>query len=213
MNEKKQPKNEDKATLKPEVCSFFLQDISHLFPPFHLSLHLVFLHSVIISHAARYVSHLFLPSFPFLSAPFAYSIPSCSASVMQLISCVCVLKRHSGDSPGIHQQRHSVVPNTVIVPIQFPTLSCWHDKMPADHTGTIKTHLLCWFRRNPNRHVQVFIVGTVDISATVFSFEQIGLYVQSAFSPKRLITAAWSLLLHDAVITPLVSSVEVEVHT
>lgn len=109
----------------------------------------------------------FLPSFPFLSAPFAYSIPSRSASVMQLISCVCALKRHSGDSPGIHQQRHSVVPNTVIVPIQFPTLSCWHDKMPADHTGTIKTHLLCWFRRNPNRHVQVFIVGTVDISATV----------------------------------------------
>lgn len=155
----------------------------------------------------------FLPSFPFLSAPFAYSIPSRSASVMQLISCVCALKRHSGDSPGIHQQRHSVVPNTVIVPIQFPTLSCWHDKMPADHTGTIKTHLLCWFRRNPNRHVQVFIVGTVDISATVISFEQIGLYVQSAFSPKRLITAAWSLLLHDAVITPLVSSAEVEVHT
>lgn len=92
MNEKKQPKNEDKATLKPEVCSFFLQDISHLFPPFHLSLHLVFLHSVIISHAARYVSHLVLSSFlPFSVCTFClfHSLPFCLSNATHLV-CVRV---------------------------------------------------------------------------------------------------------------------------
>lgn len=134
MNEKKQPKNEDKATLKPEVCSFFLQDISHLFPPFHLSLHLVFLHSVIISHVARYVSHLFLSSFPFLSAPFAYSIPSRSASVMQLISCVKTEFRRLSWHPSAetfgcakHCYCSNPVSHIIVLARQDACWSHWHN--------------------------------------------------------------------------------------
>ena len=106
----------------------------------------------------------FLSFFPFLSAPFAYSIPSCSASVMQPISCVCALKQRSGDSPGFHLQKHSVVPNTLLLRSSFPTSPRWLDRVPADQTGTIKTHLLCWFRGNPNRRIQAFIVDGLSRS-------------------------------------------------